>query len=282
MKLNRYLARYGVRIAVITVIAALIAVALAGVMNGRAGFLRNAEGELKAPLEQATAAALNWMEDIYGYIYQYDRIVEENNALRAENAELREQVRDYAELEAENERYRALWEWTEKRTELELESARLVSWDASNYTSAFTISKGADAGIEVGDCVVTEYQALVGQIIEVGDNWAKVRTVIDVDMDAGALAGVYSYAGMVTGDFALMRQGKTKLAYLTSGAQIFTGDEVLTSGAGGAFPSGLWIGTISAVMTESGGQVTYGVVEPACDLSAVSQVFIIKSFEITE
>ena len=282
MKLNRYLARYGVRLAVIAAVVALIAIALEGVLNGRAGFLRNAEGELKAPLEQATAAAMNWMEDIYGYIYQYDRIVEENNALRAENAELRRQVRDYAELEAENNRYRELWGWTEKRTDLELVSARLVSWDASNYTSAFTISKGADAGIEVGDCVVTEYQALVGQVVETGGNWAKVRTVIDVDMDVGALVGAYSYAGMVTGDFVLMRQGKTKLAYLTSGAQIFTGDEVLTSGAGGAFPAGLWIGTISAVMTESGGQVTYGVVEPACDLASVSQVFIIRSYEVTE
>ena len=129
---------------------------------------------------------------------------------------------------------------------------------------------------------MTEYQALVGQVIEVGGDWAKVRTVIDVDLDVGALAGVNSFAGMVTGDFALMRQGKTKLAYLTSGAQIFNGDEVLTSGAGGAFPTGLWIGTISAVMTESGGQVTYGVVEPACDLAAISQVFIIRSYEVTE
>ena len=282
MKLNRYLFRYGLRLAAVALIAALAAVILKGVLNGRAGFLRNAEGELKAPVEQATAAALNWMQDIYGYIYQYDRVVEENNALRAENAELRQQVRDYAELEAENERYRALWGWTEKRRSLELVSARLVSWDASNYTSAFTISKGADAGIEVGDCVVSEYQALIGQVVELGDNWATVRTVIDVDMDVGALVGDYSYAGMITGDFALMRLGRTKLAYLTSGSQIFAGDEVLTSGAGGAFPAGLWIGTVETVMTESGGQVTYGVVEPACDLAAVSQVFIIRSYEVVE
>ncbi len=282
MKLKQYLTRYGIRIAVIVAAAALIAVGAAGVLGGRAGFLHNADGELKAPLEQATAAALEWMESIYGYIYQYDRIVEENNSLRSENARLREQSRDYAELEAENERLRELWSWTEKRTELVLENARLVSWDASNYTSAFTINKGSSDGIEVGDCVVTEYKALAGQVVEVGDNWSKVRTVIDADLDVGALAGVYGYAGMVTGDFALMRQGKTRLAYLASGAQIFTGDEVLTSGAGGAFPSGLWIGTVSAVLTESGGQVTYGVVDPACDMSSLSQVFIVKSFERVE
>jgi rod shape-determining protein MreC len=59
----------------------------------------------------------------------------------------------------------------------------------SNWASTFTISKGSDSGIELGDCVVTEYEALVGQIIELGDTWATVRTVIDVDMDVGALVG---------------------------------------------------------------------------------------------
>ena len=282
MKFKHYLSKYGTRVAAVVVIAALLAGAAASLLNGRAGALRNADGALKAPLERATASVLEWMEGLYGYIYEYDRMVEENNALRAENAALREQDRDYEELEAENERLRALFGWAEKRTDLTLESARVVAWDASNYTSAFTISKGADAGLSVGDCVVTEYRALVGQIAELGDNWATVRTVIDVEMDVGALAGEYSYAGMVTGDYALMRRGQTKLAYLTGGAQLFEGDEVLTSGSGGAFPAGLWIGTVGAVMSEAGGQITYGVVDPAADLTRLSQVFVVKEFEIVE
>lgn len=282
MKLRNYLSRYGVRLAVILAVVAIVVLAVTAVRAGRAGAVHNADAALKAPLEQATAAAMDWVEGIYGYIYEYDRIVEEVNSLRAENARLREQSREYAELEAENERYRALFGWAEKHTDIELESARLVSWDTSNYTSAFTINKGSASGIELGDCVVTEYQALVGQVAELGDNWATVRTVVDTDLDVGALVGPYSYAGMVTGDFVLMRRGQTRLAYLTSGAEIFKGDEVLTSGKGGSFPSGLWIGTVSAVMTEAGGQIVYGIVDPAADLDQISQVFIIKSFERIE
>ena len=282
MKLKLYLSKYGVRIAVVILVAALLVGAVTTVRHGRAGVVQNADGALKAPLQQATAALLDWMEGIYGYIYEYDRIVEENNSLRAENAVLREQARDYEELQAENERLRTLFDWAQKHTDMELESAKIVSWDAGNYTSAFTISKGGDDGLSPGDCVVTEYGALVGQIIELGDGWATVRTVVDVDMDVGALVGEYGYAGMVTGDFALMRQGRTRLAYLTSGAQLFVGDEVMTSGSGGAFPAGLWIGTVSNVMTEAGGQVTYGIVEPACDVTQLSRVFIIKTYEIVE
>ncbi len=282
MKLKHYLSTYGVRMAVVLVIVALTVGLVSAALAGRAGFLRNSGESMSAPLQKATTAVLDWMEGIYGYIYQYDRIVEENNALKAENARLREQARSFSELEAENRRYRELLGFQEKHTDFDMESAKIVGWDASNYTSAFTISKGSDSGLELGDCVVTEYGALPGHIIELGMDRATVRTIIDVDMDVGALVGVYNYAGMVTGEFTLMKRGQTRLAYLSSGAQIFEGDEVLTSGKGGSFPAGLLIGQVSTVMTESGGQVTYGIVVPACDVSRLSQVFIIKDFEITE
>ncbi|MBQ7143883.1 MAG: rod shape-determining protein MreC [Oscillospiraceae bacterium] len=282
MKLKHYLSKYGPRLAVVVLIVALIVGLATAALEGRAGFLRNSGETLTSPLQKATTAVLDWLESLYGYIYQYDRIVEENNSLKAENARLREQSRSFSELEAENARYRELLGFREKHTDFDLASAKIVSWDASNYTSAFTISKGSDEGLELGDCVITEYGALVGQIIELGTDWSTVRTVIDVDMDVGALVGVYSYAGMVTGEFTLMKRGQTRLAYLSSGAQIFEGDEVLTSGKGGSFPAGLLIGVISAVMTEAGGQATYGIIEPAVDVGQLSQVFIIRDFTISE
>ena len=282
MKLKHYLTKYGIRIAVVTVILALIIGSVASLLHGRAGALKNADGALKAPVERATTALLDWMEGLYGYIYDYDRLVEENNSLRAENAALRDAARNYDDVAAENERLRTLFGWSEKHTDFEMESARIIAWDTGNYTSAFTISKGSNAGIAQGDCVVTEYGALVGQIIELGSDWATVRTVIDVDMDVGALVGMDSYAGVITGEFSLMKQGLTRITYLSSGAQIFAEDEVLTSGKGGSFPAGLLIGTVSRVMSEAGGQTTYGIVTPACDVSTLSQVFVITDFEIVE
>ena len=282
MKLKQYVSKYGVRLAIVVLIVVLIALSVNNVLGGRAGLLKNADGALKAPVQKAATALLDWVEGIYGYLYEYDRLVEENNALRAENAELREANRDYSELKAENERLRTLFEWSEKHTDFVLESAKIVAWDASNYISAFTVSKGSGSDIALGDCVVTEYGALVGQVIELGSDWATIRTIIDVDMDVGALVGESSYAGVITGEFSLMKQGLTRITYLASGAQIFQKDEVLTSGKGGSFPAGLLIGDVTTVMTESGGQVTYGIVQPACDVSRLSQVFIIKDFVIVE
>ena len=140
MKLKQYVSKYGVRLAIIVVIAVLIALSVTNVLGGRAGLLKNADGALKAPVQKAATALLDWVEGIYGYLYEYDRLVEENNSLRAENAELREANRNYSELQAENERLRELFGWSEKHTDFVMESAKIVAWDASNYTSAFTVS----------------------------------------------------------------------------------------------------------------------------------------------
>ncbi|MCD7786758.1 MAG: hypothetical protein LUG87_03610, partial [Oscillospiraceae bacterium] len=80
MKLRNYLAKYGVRIAVIVILCALVIGLVSSARGGRAGLLRNADGSLKAPLEKATTAALDWLEGVYGYLYEYDSLVEETAA----------------------------------------------------------------------------------------------------------------------------------------------------------------------------------------------------------
>lgn len=282
MKVKEYISKYGVKLAAIVLVVALIVGIGAAVRDGVAGAMADGNGALAQPMRKAATSVVGWMEGVYGYLYEYDRLVEENNALRAEIADMRDRAREYDELAAENERLRILCDLQEKREDFVFESAKIVSWDSSNYASAFTISKGESAGVEVGDCVVTEYGALVGQVTELGSNWATVRTVIDVNMDVGALVGENSYAGMIVGEFSLMKQGCTRMTYLSSGAQIFEGDEVLTSGKGGAFPAGLLIGTVTTIMSEAGGQTTYGVVDPACELESLSQVFVVKDYEIVE
>lgn len=282
MNIRRYLKKHGVKLGVIVLVAVIIVAVAAGTSDGKAGFLSNAAGSIKAPVQRAAGAMIDWLEGIYGYLYEYDLLVEENESLRTRIAELQDQARSYDEIEAENARLRELLNLRDKHTDFVFESAKIVSWDASNYTSAFTVSKGETSGVEVGDCVVTEYGALVGQVVEIGDTWAIVRTIIDIDMDVGAAFGESGYTGMISGDFSLMKQGATRLTYLTAGSQLFKGDEVLTSGKGGAFPAGLMIGTVTTIMTEAGGQTTYGIVEPACDLELLTQVFIVKDYDIVE
>ena len=277
-----YLRKNGIRIAVIVLSVAL----LVGIGNvargGRIGLVHNTTGVLAAPMQKVLSSTVNLFNSIYGYLYKYDSLMAENESLRAQLADAQKSARDGIEASEENVRLREALYLRQKHTDYILESAKVVLWSSSNWSSSFTISKGASSGIELNDPVVTEYGAVVDQITELGANWATVSTLIDVDMSVGAYVTSSGASGMVVGEYALMRNKTAKLTFLADGAQIFTGDEVLTSGSGGAFPAGLVIGTLTNVQTEAGGQIEYGIVEPQCDLDSLVQVFIIKDFTVVE
>ncbi len=282
--MKEYLKKYGVRVGVAVIVVALIVALAANLLDGRAGLLSNITGAIASPVGQAAASAVDWIEGFYGYIYKYDQLVAENNALRAQLAEAQQAAIDASQYKEENDRLRELLNFAEKHTDYVMESAKITEWSSSNWESTFRLSKGSSNAtnpFEVGDCVVTEYGALVGQVIELGDTWCTVRTVIDSAIDVGALVGEAGAVGMCVGDFALMQEGCLRLTYLSENAQLIEDEAVLTSGRG-SIPQGLVIGYIRSVLSEGNGQTLYGVVEPACDLGSLTQVFVITDFTVQE
>ncbi len=280
--MKEYIRKNGIKVGIILLAVLLIIGMSAAARGGQISFLQNATGVLKAPMQKVLSSTVNWVNSIYGYLYEYDSLMAENESLRSQLADAQKSARDGIAASEENVRLRRLLELREQHTSYEMESAKVVLWSSSNWASAFTISKGEDSGIELGDPVITEYGAVVGQVTELGKNWATVSTIIDIDMSVGAFVGVTGNSGMVVGEYSYMKDKQAKLTFLADGAQIFVGDDVLTSGSGGAFPAGLMIGTLTAVQTEAGGQIEFGIVKPQCDLDSLVQVFIIKSYEVVE
>ncbi len=280
--MKEYIRKNGIKVGIILLAVLLIIGMGAAARGGKISFLQNATGVLKAPMQKVLSSTVNWVNSIYGYLYEYDSLMAENESLRSQLADAQKSARDGIAASEENVRLRRLLELREQHTSYEMESAKVVLWSSSNWSSAFTISKGEDSGIELGDPVITEYGAVVGQVTELGKNWATVSTIIDIDMSVGAFVGVTGNSGMVVGEYSYMKDKQAKLTFLADGAQIFVGDDVLTSGSGGAFPAGLMIGTLTAVQTEAGGQIEFGIVKPQCDLDSLVQVFIIKSYEVVE
>jgi rod shape-determining protein MreC len=250
--------------------------------SGGAGIVENAAASLTLPVRQGASGLIGWLENIYGYMFRYDSLVAENAQLETQLAEAQRKLREAEEAERENARFRELLSLSDRHTDFVFEDAKIVDRPSSNWSVSYTIDKGGESGIAVGDCVIDSKYNFVGQIIETGDGWATIRSVIDTDMRIGALVGEGGNAAMVVGDFALMREGETKLSYLTEETQVFAGDVLISSGKGGAFPRGLEIGTVSTVRTEAGGQLAYATVTPSCALGTLSQVFIIKDFNVVD
>ncbi len=282
MKISKFLKENGIKAGIIVVVLVLIVALSVASGDGNITFLQNVTGIVKAPMQKVLSSAVNWFNSIYGYLYEYDSLMAENESLRSQLAEAQESARNGLKDSEENVRLRELLNLRQQHTDYVLESAKVVLWSSSNWSSAFTISKGESSGIELGDPVITEYGAVVGQITELGTNWATVSTMIDVDMSVGGYDAKTGASGMVVGEYPLMKKQQAKLTYMVAGAQIAVGNEVLTSGSGGAFPAGLVLGTLSAVKSEAGGQIEYGIVEPQCSFDSLVQVFIIKDYTVVE
>ena len=277
-----FLRQNGILLLVIALLLSILIGILSFVMGGSAAPLSNLVNTVASPVRGGISAAADWLEGAYNYVFRYSELEDELAALRARVGELEEEVRQGEEASRENDQLRDLLDFQRRRRELTTEPAKVTARSTSNWESTLTLSKGTSAGIEAGDCVITETGALVGVVAETGLNWSTVSTVINTDTEIGGIVTRTYSAGVLEGDFNLMNRGRLKLNYLPEGAQLVSGDEVLTSGRGDLFPSGLAVGRVEGVFTDPSGQTRYAVVEPSVALDSLIQVFVIKDFEIVE
>ena len=277
-----YLKKNGIRVGILVFVVTALVLIGSTARGGEIGFIQNTTGIVEGPVKKVLSSTVNWFKTIFGYVFEYGNLEKENDELRAQLALAQDAARAGIEDSEHNAELRKNLGLREKSTEYMTESSKIVLWSSSNWSSSFVISKGETSGIELGDPVVTEYNVLVGQISELGANWATVSTMIDTDMSVGAFVGQTEISGMVVGEFGMMKKNLAKLTYLADGAVISEGDEVLTSGSGGAFPAGLVMGTVSEVVKDGEGNLRYGVVKPGCEYDQLVQVYIIKDFQVVE
>ena len=262
-------------------LSALIAVG-SWMMKGGTDPLSSLVNTVATPARSGINAVLTWAEGVYGYMFNYKDMQEELTELRRQVARLEDQVRQAKEANRENEQLRQLLELREKRRDFVFETAKVTARGTEGWDSTLTLSKGTTSGVEVNDCVITETGMLVGVVSAVGLNWATVDTVLSPNIEMGGQVTRANTAGILEGELSLMQQGLVKLTYLPLDTSITAGDEVLTSGRGEIYPSGLVVGTVQTIHTDPTGMNRYALVRPHVDLDELIEVFVIKEFDIVD
>ena len=280
--MKNFLRQNGIWLVVVALLLSLAITLGAVLLGGTADPLSNLVRTVTAPVRSGVSAVLDWAGGVSDYVLRYGQMQQELEDLRLQVSQLEEQVRQGEEASRENQQLRELLDLQQRRQDFVFESARVSARSNSNWESTLTLSKGSAAGVAAGNCVITETGALVGVVTEVGANWSTVSTLIDTGIEMGGLVTRTYSAGVLQGDFTLMDQGRLKLNYLPDGAQLVSGDEVLTSGKGDVYPSGLVVGRVEGVFTDPSGMTRYAVVIPEVDLTSLIEVFVIKDFDIVE
>ena len=277
-----FLRHNGAWLLVIALLLSILIGLTSAFMGGNADPLSNFVNTVTSPVRGGIAAVANWAEGVSSYVFHYGEIQEQIQQLEQENADLRKQIRDDEAAAQENKQLRELLNLQSKREDFVFESAKVTARSTSNWQSTLTLSKGSNAGVEQGDCVITETGLLVGVVNKVGTNYSIVNTLIDTGTEMGGIITRTNSSGVLEGDLALMQQGQLRLSYLPDEAQLVAGDEVLTSGNGDVYPAGLVVGQVDSVFTDASGLTRYAIITPEVQLDQLVEVFIIKDFDIVE
>lgn len=261
-----------------------IAVFLIGLMAyaGANGRLTAAPQELLSvavtPFQKIAAAVSGGASSLWEKYTNIDAVMEENEILRAENAELRNQLVEYDRLKAENEAYKDLANIQEENPDVTYASAFVIGRDGMDEFGGFTIDKGTLSGIERGDAVISDDGYLVGTVVEADLTSCKVLTILHPSFNAAGVVSRTRDNGILSGNSAYAQDGACTFTNLPRDTLAAVGDEVITTGLGGVYPPDILIGRITELLPESSGKSIYAVVEPGVDVRSVKHVFVITDY----
>ena len=189
---------------------------------------------------------------------------DENEQLKAENAELEESQQTAERLEKLLD--------LQSTYDLQSTAARVISGSTDSWSDTITIDKGTSSGLAVG-MPVTDYNGAIGQIIECGATSSTVRLITDENSSVSAMVQSSRAQGMLEGS----SDGTLHLTLISTDSTVEVGDTVVTSGLGGVFPKGLPLGTVISV-NKTAGSLYYDIdVEPISDTENFEEVLVITS-----
>ena len=228
------------------------------------------------PIQQVIKWPFNKMENSIDFFVDMKNLAEENERLNKENIELKERVRQLEIDGIENSQLRDMLNLTKKYETSNAIVAEVISMDSSIWFDVFTINKGEKDGIKNNMTVLTP-QGLVGKVTQTFSTTAQVTSILDVNNAVSARLTKTGDLITTKGDMNLVDKRLLKLKYVTSDVNLAEGDVVETSGMGGIYPKGIFIGTISKVEQDSKTMKTYAVLEPGVDFNKISEVLVISN-----
>ena len=210
------------------------------------------------------------------FIWEMATVYEQNEMLRNEVTQLREQNLTASEYAAENERLRALLGYKQSALQFDLVAARVIGRESATWSSMIVINRGLGDGVQKDMPVVTD-KGLVGRVVEAGPNSSKVQLILDPRTSVGTLVQrpESRVAGIVEGD--LDNPTMPRMVNIPKTADVIVGDIIVTSGFGGIYPKGLVVGLVSELKNDTGGLLKLALLEPAVDFQRLEDVMVITA-----
>lgn len=205
-------------------------------------FKKAREGVLDAasPVLELFAGPIAYINETVGYVSDYFNVMKQNEALRRENAELRQWMNEALELREVVAAYEGLQTYEAPPTAHPVDA--FVIGEANDaFARSMIVNAGRARNIESGQAVVDD-KGLIGRIVDTGTRASRVLLLSDIQ----SRVPVYVEGAAVEGILVGRTRDKPAISFTETSepVEIIPGQRVLTSGAGGVLPRGLPVGVV--------------------------------------
>ena len=252
----------------VLLIMTILCVAIIGcsVKASGSGPLSAAAGAVITPMQRGVNKIGSALTDLRGHMQTKKSLEKENQDLRAQLTEAQEEL----------DNLKKLYNMDQSYADYEKVAANVIGKDAGNWFSVFLIDRGSNDGISVGMNVLAD-GGLAGIVIQVGPNYAKVRSIIDDNSNVSAKNLSTSDLCIVSGSLKSMNESSLidfdDLRDKEDQAKV--GDQIVTSNISDMFLEGIPIGYITDIKTDSNNLTKSGHIATIVDFEHLNDVFVI-------
>ncbi len=210
-------------------------------------------------------------------------LVDENKELNSKIKSLKSQLDQVEVDQKELSELQKLYKLDRSYKEYDKVAASVIGKDSGNWFSTFLINKGKKSGIKIGMNVISD-GGLVGIVTDAGQNYSKIRSIIDDHSEVSAVAVSTQDLLMVNGSLKSMDQKQmiefSDLRY-SPNSKVKTGDKLVTSSISSKYLKGIPIGYITEIKTDNGQLTKSGHLVTIVDFNHLEHVLVIKKLKTT-
>jgi rod shape-determining protein MreC len=257
----------GVYIALVVISLALTTVDLRASGAGVGDTLRNGVQAVFTPVERVVAATTRPVADFLEDLSDIFSLRGENRRLRTEVIELERELDEAQALQTRIDELEAIL-GLEPPEELDSITAQVLAVGVSEFDFTRVIDKGRLDGITV-DMPVVDEGGLVGRVVSVTDEVARVRLVTDPTVRVAVRIQRTGETGVLTG----RGSGDMRLEMFNTDAAVVAGDILIT--ADGRFPAGIEVARVLEPARAEVGFSLRTTAEPTAEVSRIDFVRIL-------
>lgn len=265
--------RSGIAGIIITIILLIILVFISNLNLNKFSYIGNAFSNIIMPIQSGITYLSNKISGNDQFFITMDNLKEENNELRQRNIELEEELRQLEVIQAENSTLKEYLNLTEQYKSYKTIPAYVINKDISNYSKIFVINVGSNNGVKENMTVIAA-EGLVGHVISVTADTAKVQTLVDT-------SNVVSATLENSKDTVISRGtligNELKTTYISTDTVLTEGEKLHTSGMGGIYPKGIYIGKIKKINDAKNITDRSFITEAAVDFENLETVLVITN-----